>query len=197
MILHALRHSHQNSWHCILIIQANCSVILGVPGYKIPIFVNTEKGIFALNLDTTAYKAHSFRTGYALSLQWKVFHPTLLRLKENRSQINTPITMGLKKLSCKVSIYPQSHYFLNPNDGAWLNGCHSKPPSSVLVAEPQLRVLLAIHSRFGSNEVLSGFSMTFGDIWNFNLDLCTSQSQGIIDHWSFQTVDMSTQYGEW
>lgn len=44
-----------------------------------------------------------------------------------------------------------------------------------------LRVVLAIHSRFGSYEVLSGFSMTFGDIWNFNLDLCTSQSQGIID----------------
>lgn len=109
-------------------------------------------------------------------MHWKVFHPTLLRLKENRSQINTPITMGLKKLSCKVSIYPQSHYFLNPNDGAWLNGCHSKPPSSVLVAEPQLRVLLAIHSRFGSYEVLSGYSMMKFQPWPLHL----TESR---DHW--------------
>lgn len=42
--------------------------------------------------------------------------------------------------------------------------CHSKPPTSVLMAETLSWVLLAYHSRLRLYGVLSGFFMTFDDI---------------------------------
>lgn len=69
----------------------------------------------------------------------------------------------------------------------------SKPPFTMLLAETPIISALSKPLWLGSFGVLSGVSITFDDIWNLDIDLCTNQDQGNItlrnfnDHmcWTF------------